>query len=1139
MSELPSGTVTFLFTDVEDSTRLLSDLGSERYETLLSSYSRVLRDLLERAGGNEIDRHGDSFFVAFPSAGTAVSAAIAAQRALTEQEWPEQVELRVRMGLHTGEAMLGSDGYVGFAVHKAARIGDAGHGGQVLLSAVTARLIEQDLPEGVSLRDLGQNKLQSLDRPERIFQLVIDGLQDRFPPLAARVKRQASEDTPLLEREAELAAIQGLLSAANGGAGRLVAIEGRPGIGKTRLVAEARGLASGAEFDVLSARGGELEREFAWGVVRQLFEPLLAAASEEVRAELLSGAAELAASLVDTSSLSDGIEPTTDASFALLHGLYWLAANAALRHPIVLAIDDLHWCDAPSLRWLVYLARRLEGLPLLVVVGLRPPETSREAALLTELLADPDIVLVRPSTLGVESVTRLARELLKAEPHAEFAVACHAATGGNPLYVRALLESLAAEGVRPTRDQAQLVYEIGPEAVTRAVALRLGRLPAEANALARATAILGDGSELAHAATLAGLERDAAVHAATTLLRADVLRTQDPLEFVHPVVRASVYESIPPAERTERHRRAADLLAELEAEPEQVAAHLLAGPPGGDAFVVEQLRAAARRARERGSPDTAIAYLRRALEEPPRQSERAEVLRELGDAESLVDAAAAAEHLGVALELFEDPTAAAEIALDYGRALLRDLHHAAAADAFRLGLERLGDERSDLRECLEAELIGTGWFELELMPMTMELLPGVREDQLLGGLGSDLLLSAIGYQEARLGLDRERAVDFSRRALASGRLRTSGARALYYSGVTLMIADCFDEAQGVYDAATTEARQRGDLIVAAAVLLFRGALSHNRGDLRRAEEDLRESIEIATFQGATPYHAGFFGQTLLELGELDEARATLERTGLPKRVPANPHLIFYLQARGRLALAERRFEEALEDLVMLGEHMDAFLITNPALVSWRAPAVEALAALGRDQEARDLAGEEVKRAQRWGSPRSVGIALRAQGLAEAGESGISALRQAVSVLESSGAELERAHALVALGAALRRANSRTEARDLLQQGLEIAHRAGARPLADRAQEELAATGARPRRLVVSGLDALTPSERRVAEMAAQGLTNKEIAQALFVTPKTVEVHLSSVYRKLEIGSRAQLPNALDTPPEAAAEPVPA
>jgi DNA-binding CsgD family transcriptional regulator len=177
-------------------------------------------------------------------------------------------------------------------------------------------------------------------------------------------------------------------------------------------------------------------------------------------------------------------------------------------------------------------------------------------------------------------------------------------------------------------------------------------------------------------------------------------------------------------------------------------------------------------------------------------------------------------------------------------------------------------------------------------------------------------------------------------------------------------------------------------------------------------------------------------------------------------------------------------------------------------------------------EALPLALEAVDRARVWGAPQSVGIALRTLGLVEGGASGLKLLLQAVEVLADSQWRLEYAKALVELGGALRRANKRSEAREQLRLGLELAHKLGASGLEARAQTELAATGARPRRLMLSGLESLTPSERRVAEMAAENMTNKDIAQALFVTPKTVEVHLSSVYRKLEISSRAQLPDAL-------------
>jgi DNA-binding NarL/FixJ family response regulator len=196
------------------------------------------------------------------------------------------------------------------------------------------------------------------------------------------------------------------------------------------------------------------------------------------------------------------------------------------------------------------------------------------------------------------------------------------------------------------------------------------------------------------------------------------------------------------------------------------------------------------------------------------------------------------------------------------------------------------------------------------------------------------------------------------------------------------------------------------------------------------------------------------------------------------------------------------------------------------VLAWRSHLALALLGLGRRDEALELVREEVELARDWGSPRPIGVALRVRGLAEGGAEGIEMLRESVAVLEGSSARLELARSLVELGAALRRSNQGAEARELLREGLDFAIRSGARPLVERAEQELAATGARPRRLLLSGVESLTASERRVARFAAEGLSNKDIAQALFVTTKTVEVHLGNVYRKLGIGSRTELPQAL-------------
>lgn len=182
MSELPSGTVTFLFTDIEGSTALLKQLGG-RYGEALAEHQRILRAAFAAHGGHEVDTQGDSFFVAFRRAKDAIAAAVAGQRDLVAHEWFEGARVSVRMGLHTGEPQVGEQRYVGMGVHKAARIGAAGHGGQILLSSTTRELVEDELPPGVTIRDLGERRLKDLDRPERLFQLVIEGLRSDFAAL--------------------------------------------------------------------------------------------------------------------------------------------------------------------------------------------------------------------------------------------------------------------------------------------------------------------------------------------------------------------------------------------------------------------------------------------------------------------------------------------------------------------------------------------------------------------------------------------------------------------------------------------------------------------------------------------------------------------------------------------------------------------------------------------------------------------------------------------------------------------------------------------------------------------------------------------------------------------------------------------
>jgi DNA-binding CsgD family transcriptional regulator len=945
---------------------------------------------------------------------------------------------------------------------------------------------------------------------------------------------------PLLEREAQVAALRALADAARGGGGGFVVIEGGAGIGKTRLLSEVRALADSAGMRVLAARGGELEGEFAYGIVRQLFEPLLAGVSADVRSELLAGPAALIDPLFGASPLG-GSQDTPTEGFAILHGLYWLAANVAFAQPTLLAVDDLHWADTPSLRWLLYLTRRLEGVPLLVAAATRRPEgESREPTLVAELIADPQVTAVRPGPLGRASIGVLAREVYGLCPDEAFCAALEAATGGNPLFVGAVFDAVAREGTSPTAEHVPRLLEIGAHGVSRVVGLRLARLTPQALGLLRAASIFGDGIELRHAAALAGLDPGELGPAAAALVRLDLLRQEDPLEFFHPVVRRAVYETLDVVERAVAHRLAAHLLLDAGALPESAAGHLLRLTPQADSFVVSTLRQAGERSLAQGAADAAVGYLTRALGEQMDPDARAEVLVELGIAERRTNGPAAADHLRAGLELLADPARRGEVALELGRALWFTDRIGEALAVFEQALDEVDRERDpDLYERLLAELISSAWWGRQTYPIAEAAIGGLDLDALHGGIGSEILLATMAHHQYRLGLHRELAVELARRALASGNLLTSGSIAFYYAVNVLPKSGLLDEAVSILNQAIAQARRRGDVFNVAFMLLWRGKHQTHRGDLRAAVADLREAIDLSVAHGmrvAWPYNIGFLAQALLEQGSVDEAARVVGEGNFPEQPPLDQvHLVWFRLYRARLRIETGHPERGVEELVQVGQTVRLVPFDNPSSVPWRSSAAEGLRLLDQGAQARALAGVELALARRWGDPRTIGDALRVLGLVEGGPAGLELLREAVDVLAGSQARLDHARALVDLGAALRRANRRSAARQRLQEGGDLARHIGALGLARRANDEITATGARPRKVLQTGLDALTASERRVAHLAADGMSNKEIAQTLFVTIKTVEVHLSHAYRKLQISSRAQLNKAL-TP---ASSPAPA
>jgi DNA-binding CsgD family transcriptional regulator len=940
----------------------------------------------------------------------------------------------------------------------------------------------------------------------------------------------------LFERESELEQIDDALHRGSAGLGGLLIIEGAAGVGKTRLLAELAARARRSEMRVLTARGGELERDFAYGVVRQLFEPVLAASSDGGRRSLLSGAAALAAPALGLSGGAPEGE-STDPTFAVAHGLYWLAANLASSARLAICVDDVHWSDEPSLAWLVHLARRLEGMPLVVACASRPPEDRSHG--LSALLAESSLGTLMLRPLSESATFALLNVRLAGGVDPRFGSACHAATGGNPFLLQQLLDWLATEGLPPTADSAPRVQELGGQAISHSIRARLGRLSASAVGLAQAVAVLGIETELRDAAALAALDLDEASRCADTLAAAGFLRPERPLAFAHPIIREAVYGALPAGERARRHAAAAGLLLERGAKVDDIARHALHADPAGDDRLVDALSGAAGEASRRGAPEAAVMYLKRALAEAPPEALRAKVHYELGAAQlrsgavelgrGAAEEPEAFEHLRAAFQSSVDPAARAAAARTLGDALLGSERHREAVELLDRAVADLGDAEPELALQLEAHLTLAAYLDSGAdSPIAARL--ASRQTPTGTTPGERLLLGVLAHQRMFAGSPATEIATLAGHAIPEGsvyadQLTPQGPN---FVAICLMCADEFDQAQGLLDRMLAEARTTGNIRAASMALCWRSHLAYRRGALVDAEADSREALDIASARGWEIPMGGTRGalaEALRERGNLEAAERALAG---PEPVRRTFPWCYFQHSRGRLRAALGDVEGGLREVLECGRHLSAWGPAGSADVPWRSTAAELHLALGQGEDAQRLATEELKLARSFGAPRALGVALRAVAVTERTRPvrRLELVHESVRVLEDTPAHLELARALVELGADLRRSGERVAARDPLRRGLDLAHRSGARPLATRAHEELIATGARPRRLLVSGVDSLTASERRVARMAAEGLTNREIAQALFVTQRTVETHLSRAYQKLDVSSRKALPRAL-------------
>ncbi|MFD2093069.1 BTAD domain-containing putative transcriptional regulator [Blastococcus deserti] len=952
---------------------------------------------------------------------------------------------------------------------------------------------ELGVDPGPALRELEQQVLAQSPA------LTVPPQRARAPEPAAPEPRPLPDD--LLDRERELAAVRSALDDLVAGEPRLLLIEGPAGIGKTRLLNEARRMAAERSVRVLTARGSQLEKAFGFGAVRQLFDPLLASA--ERREELLTGAASSARTVFD---LSPGESP--EGSFAVLHGLYWLAVNLTSSGPVLLAVDDVQWCDSASLRWLAYLVRRLEAVPVLVVGTVRTGEQHADEELLNELSLEPAAVVVRPEALSQAAVAELVGRRLGEPVSPLFALACHRTTSGNPLLLRQLLRAMEADGVRPDAAHADMVVAVGSRAVSSMVLMRLRRLAGAAPAVARSAAVLGDGAPLPVVAALAELSEPGTAAALARLARAEIVKDEQPLAFAHPLVREAVYRDLPAAERALMHERAARLLRASGASDEQVAAHLLVAPVRGDEGTVQVLRAAARTAADRGASDSAVTLLRRALEEGPTGELRCHVLTELGLLESLIDGAASTEHLLQAYALHQDPEDRADIAVAIARTEVFASPPGVATRFARDAGRAVPPEFADHRQALLAIERTSGYMHGLEPSEWRRTEPG---DPAGEGLGARMLAANLAFEAMADGVDRQRAIALARFSLDGDRLWAVDNGLFWVVAANVRtLAD--DDLGDFWPRARAQAHARGSLFMALSVNVWEGYWRWRRGELDEALACFTAALDQDRMWGGSgigePYTRSFQIGCHLDRGDVAAARRVADEALAGPTTGEGGRLLQH--ALARLLAVERRPAEALATLDAIPSPVP---VRNPVWNPWLTTAAIALDRMGRTDEALTLMEEEVARLRRWGAPSYLGTALCRLGHLR-GDAGLDDAREAVEVLTPTIAAVELARARCMLGSRAQLPDD--EAVELLQAALDTALDRGAVGIAHRARAALAHRGraalARRGRADGSGRDVhrrSTTIERRIVDLATSGRGVREIAQLLFLTPGTVQAALEA------------------------------
>lgn len=916
----------------------------------------------------------------------------------------------------------------------------------------------------------------------------------------------------LFERKRELTVLEGHISRlVDDGQGTTVLLAGPPGIGKTTLLAAAAAMARARRVLMLRAEGAEIEQALAYGGVRQMLLPPLdrVALSERSSIERRAGAAALAAlgTAGDSGSVGEA-----------LHGLSAVVMQLAERSPVVVTVDDVQWLDEASITFLAYLARRIPGRPVLILASYRQEHAEARPSL-SDLKRSAEVL--EPAPLSDAGVQAVLERMLKHLPAADLTAACLAATGGIPFLVEELARFLATVD---ERSRLAAVEGAGPASIGRAVIERIRRQGEDALALTEAVALFPAGARLVDAAAVAGVAIDAAARTADELQAAAVFAPSTLLGFVHPIVRSAVYDQIGVLRRRQAHLRAAQVLLSRGAPTEETADQLLAAEPVGDARMAEVLETAGLRAEQAGALPAAIKYLERALNEPPAAAVVDRIRARLGRAQLATASPAAERTLRAAVEGAADATDRIDLSLALAEACLNSGNADSAVEAV-LAVREAGRDR-ERRLLVEAALARATWESVRYAEMYDDVVRGLPRDLAGGTIGERAALAQVALRMFDSCEPVADVVATAWRVIGDGKQPLDGPLNLFETAHLLITCGELDTAERLLRDWQELARLKGPDTLYLDTQLALARLAWLRGDLRACTEVVRPALEVPERSGET--EAGLHtwnGLVAVAGGDFDGARRSIAAAraasaGFGASISAT-------SVESDLAMAEGRVADAARILSEAAAGLDVRSADNLADSTWRCRLIEALGATSRRDEATGLAERLLVNARRFGALRPLGLLHLALGRITRGPAALGHFEEAVELLQQSPYAGNLASARLELGAALRRANRPAAAREHLRTALDYAHRQRLTPLAARIEEELRLAGGRPRRRVLTGVEALTPSEARICRLAAAGMTNREIADHLFLTVKTVESHVGNALAKLGIASRRELAAVLE------------